>query len=228
MTTLNIRKYLLVPILAVLALLMIRESVGIVKAIFSPTPPLTVTGNLEMYLWTAVGVGIYAVLRILMHKNMRWLEVFSHELTHAVVSLMMLRKVHSLKAQDNGGEVSTSGKGITRVFVTLAPYCLPIFTYFFLFFRPLIKFDGLWIYDMVVGITVGFHAMCFKTQTGNHQPDINQFPKAFAYLYIFSFLLFNINTILVSYWSSKNIFTALVYTLSSIWEGLTAFFHLFF
>ena len=48
-------KYVFIPLLALLLALQLRESVGIVKAIFFPTPPMTVTGNLDMYLWTAVG-----------------------------------------------------------------------------------------------------------------------------------------------------------------------------
>ena len=217
-----------IPLLAVLLLLMIRESVIILQAIFAPPPPMTMLGNLEMYQWTGVGIVIYALARGLLRKNLNWLEVFSHELTHTVVSIMLLRKVHSFRAGDRDGEVSTSGASSTHIFVTLAPYCLPIFTYFFLFLRPLIKTDGLWIYDIFLGVTIAFHAICFKTQTGRFQPDIQRFPLPFSYLYIFTALLFNINTILVSYWSSKNVFTALWYSLTSVWEGLTAFWGLIF
>lgn len=220
--------WLWIPLLVVLLLLMIRESIIIVQAIFFPSPPMTMLGNLEMYQWTGIGIVIYVLARGLLRKNLSWLEVFSHELTHTVVSMMLFRKIHSFRAGDQSGEVSTSGSSYNRVFVTLAPYCLPIFTYFFLFFRPLIKADGFWLYDIFIGVTIGFHAICFKTQTGNYQPDIRSFPLPFSYLYIFTALLFNINTILVSYWSSKNIFTALWYSVCNIWEGLVAFYGLIF
>ncbi len=216
-------KYVFIPLLALLLALQLRESVGIVKAIFFPTPPMTVTGNLDMYLWTAVGAVAYTLLRGLLRKNIVWLETFSHELTHIVVSLMLFRKIHSFRAGQGSGEVTTSGSDVSRVFVSLAPYCLPIFTYLLLFFRPLIKADSLYVYDILVGISIAFHAICFKTQTGNHQPDINRFPLFFSYLYIAAALLFNLNTILVSYWSSKNVFTAFVYSLQSMWEGTTSF-----
>lgn len=218
----KIFQWLWIPLLIILLLLMIRESFIILSAIFAPVPPMTALGNLELYQWTAAGIVVYLLVKGFFRHNLKWLEVFSHELTHTVVSLMMLRRVHAFHASDQGGEVSTSGRSFTQTFVTLAPYCLPIFTYFFLFFRPLIKADGLWIYDIFVGVTIAFHAVCFKTQTGNHQPDIQRFPLLFAYLYIITALLFNINTILVSYWSSKNIFTALVYSLASIWDGVSA------
>ena len=216
-------KYVFIPLLALLLALQLRESVGIVKAIFFPTPPMTVSGNLDMYLWTAVGAVAYTLLRGLLRKNIVWLETFSHELTHIVVSLMPFRKIHSFRAGQGSGEVTTSGSDVSRVFVSLAPYCLPIFTYLLLFFRPLIKADSLYVYDILVGISIAFHAICFKTQTGNHQPDINRFPLFFSYLYIAAALLFNLNTILVSYWSSKNVFTAFVYSLQSMWEGTTSF-----
>lgn len=216
-------KYVFIPLLALLLALQLRESVGIVKAIFFPTPPMTVSGNLDMYLWTAVGAVAYTLLRGLLRKNIVWLETFSHELTHIVVSLMLFRKIHSFRAGQGSGEVTTSGSDVSRVFVSLAPYCLPIFTYLLLFFRPLIKADSLYVYDILVGISIAFHAICFKTQTGNHQPDINRFPLFFSYLYIAAALLFNLNTILVSYWSSKNVFTAFVYSLQSMWEGMTSF-----
>lgn len=216
-------KYVFIPLLALLLALQLRESVGIVKAIFFPTPPMTVTGNLDMYLWTAVGAVAYTLLRGLLRKNIVWLETFSHELTHIVVSLMLFRKIHSFRAGQGSGEVTTSGSDVSRVFVSLAPYCLPIFTYLLLFFRPLIKADSLYVYDILVGISIAFHAICFKTQTGNHQPDINRFPLFFSYLYIAAALLFNLNTILVSYWSSKNVFSAFVYSLQSMWEGTTSF-----
>ena len=219
----NALKYVFIPLLALLLALQLRESVGIVKAIFFPTPPMTVSGNLDMYLWTAVGAVAYTLLRGLLRKNIVWLETFSHELTHIVVSLMLFSKIQSFRAGQSSGEVTTSGSDVSRVFVSLAPYCLPIFTYLLLFFRPLIKADSLYVYDILVGISIAFHAICFKTQTGNHQPDINRFPLFFSYLYIAAALLFNLNTILVSYWSSKNVFTAFVYSLQSMWEGTTSF-----
>ncbi len=221
--TTNIHTHLFVPILVALILLLLRESIIIITKVCFPEPPLTVWWNLEMYKWTTIGAVAYCLIKGLMGKNLKWMETFTHELTHTVVSIMLFRKVHSFRANENCGEVSTSGGKATRVFVSLAPYCLPIYTYFFLFFRMLIVTEGRWIYDIIIGMTIAFHAFCFKSQTSQQQPDIHQFPLTFSYLYITAALLFNINTILVSYWSSKNIFTALWFTVTSIWEGITSF-----
>lgn len=173
-------------------------------------------GNLEMYEWTAVGIVAFLLLKGLLRRNLEWMETFSHELTHTVVSLLTLRKVHQFKAGERTGEVTTSGGGLSEVFVSLAPYCLPIFTYLLLFIRPLVAKDGLWIFDILIGLTIAFHAVCFVTQTGNHQTDIKKYPLAFSYAYIAAALLFNINTMLVSYWSSKNVFSAWWYCINGI------------
>ena len=177
-------KYILTPFLLVLAFLLARETWDIAQAILFPRKPMTMWGNLEMYQWVAVGIGAYLVLKGLLAKNLVWMETFSHELTHTVVSLLTLRKMHDFRAGQGSGAIVTSGGGLSAVFVTLAPYCLPIFTYFFLMLRPLIAVDGLWIYDILLGVTIAFHAVCFISQTRNYQPDINQYPLVFSYSYI--------------------------------------------
>ncbi len=213
--------HLFVPILAVMILLLLRAIILVIKRICFPDPPQTAWGNLEMYEWTAIGFAGFCLVKGLLDRNLKWTETFTHELTHTVVSILLFRKVHSFHANEDSGEVSTSGGHVSRVFVSLAPYCLPIYTYFFLFFRMLIAEEGRCIYDIIIGATIAFHAFCFKSQTSKRQPDINQFPLAFSYLYITAALMFNLHTILVSYWSSKNVFTALWYTITCMWDGLT-------
>lgn len=179
-------------------------------------------GNLLLYKWMAVGIIGYAVVHRFVTKNISWLETFSHELTHTVVALIFLRRVHSFNASEKSGQVSTSGdSGMSLVPMTLAPYCLPIFTYLALMLRCLIAGDALWIYDILLGVTVGFHFYCFKTQTGNHQTDINKYPLSFSYLYIGTFVLFNILILLVSLWPSRNVFNALWLFVTSSWDTLT-------
>ena len=211
-------KYILTPFLLALILLLARESCHIFQAIFHPRPPMTMMGNLEMYEWTAVGIVAYLLLKGLLRKNLEWMETFSHELTHTIVSMLTLRKVHLFQAGEKTGAVTTSGGGFSEVLVSLAPYCLPIFTYLLLFLRPLVATDGMWIFDILLGLTIAFHTVCFSTQTGNHQTDINKYPLAFSYAYIYAALLFNINTILVSYWTTKNVFTAWKYCIFGIFD----------
>ncbi len=188
---------------------------------FSPTS--SAWGNLMLYKWMAAGIGIYALLHRFINKNITWLETFSHELTHIVVALMFMRRVHSFQAGEGSGEVSTSGSGhLSTVPQALAPYCLPIFTYVALLLRCIIADEALWIFDILLGITVAFHFYCFKSQTGSHQPDINQFPLLFSYAYIHTFQAFNLLVLLVSMWPSRSVFSALWLPFPTAWDTLTS------
>ena len=176
--------------------------------------------NLDMYKWTGIGILAFAVLSTVFNKNLKWMATFSHELTHTVVSLLLFRKIHSFSAGMGTGEIYTSGNDRTLVFVDLAPYCLPIFTYLLLGLRMMLEKDMLMYFDVLIGLSIGFHGYCFRTQTGSYQTDINKHPLFFSYLYIITFLLFNLVVILVSYWHSKNIFTSFLYVLKSMWAVL--------
>lgn len=235
----NFIKYVFAILLVVLALLLAYETWGIVKAVVFPNPPMTMWGNLEMYEWTAIGAVAYLLLRGLVKhysnsrditflwglgrvrvswfdKNLRWFEVFTHELTHTVVSLLTFRKMSNFQAGERSGEIHTSGGSLSSIFVSLAPYCLPIYSYFLMMLRPIISTEGLWIYDILLGVTLAFHASCFASDTRNYQPDINQYPFFFSYSFITTALLFNLNSTLVSFWSSKNIFTAWWYCITEL------------
>ena len=203
-------------ILTILLLLIVLVGYDIVIYLFPKNRPLT--WNLPVYQWTGIGVVAFFVLACVFNKNLNWFATFSHELTHTVVSILLFRKIHSFQAGRGTGEISTSGNSNTLVFVDLAPYCLPVFTYFLLALRMMMVKDMLMYYDALVGLSIGFHAYCFKSQTGSYQSDINKHPLYFSYLYIATALLFNVSVILVSYWKGKNVFTAFWYVLTQMWE----------
>ena len=60
------------------------------------------------------------------------------------------------------------------------------------------------LYALILGIAYFFHLLCIKSDfgewplMGRGQPDINQYPLSFSYLYIFSFWLFNTMIVLLS------------------------------
>lgn len=92
--------------------------------------------------------------------------------------------------------------------MTLVPYCLPWMTFLLLMLRSLLLVDFYWIFDLFIGITLAFHVVTMKVQTRAGQPDIYSYPLWFSYLYIWCARVMNIVIILVSYWESKNFFTA--------------------
>ena len=156
-------------LLGVLLLLTIPYAVKIIGIILFPYR-IGVLRQLSIYQWVGVGIAVFAVIHSVVKKNMTWLETFSHELTHIVVALLFFRRVHSFHAEEGSGVVYTSGKhGYALAPMALAPYCLPIFTYLLLSIRCLMDFHGMWIYDVLIGMTICFHFFCFKNKTGNYQ-----------------------------------------------------------
>lgn len=196
-------------LLAILLLLTLPYAWKLITIIFHPKN-VTILKQLSLFQWVALGFVVFSLVRRLLSKNIVWLETFTHELTHIVVAMMFFRKVNSFHAEAGSGVVNTSGKrgGITAP-MSLAPYCLPIYTYLLLALRSLMDFHGLWIYDIIVGMTISFHVGCFRHQTGNHQTDINQYPLLFSYLYIYAARLINICIIVVAFFPNYNVFTSL-------------------
>lgn len=210
-------------LLVILLLLLGKVGYDAVLYLFPKGKPLT--WNLPVYQWVLLGIAAFWALSVFFNKNLKWLTTFSHELTHTVVSILLFRKIHSFSAGLGSGVIYTSGNRYTLVFVDLAPYCLPIFTYLLLAIRMMLLKDMLMYYDILIGISIGFHAYCFKTQTGSYQTDINKHPLYFSYLYIFTALLLNLCIIVISFWQSKNVFTAFWYVITQMWETLQTVYH---
>lgn len=158
-------------------------------------------GHYIIYKWVGVGMAAYFVLSIIriFNKNLEWLRTFSHELSHTIVGMMFLRKIHSFEAGEGEGEMSHSG-GLRfgTIFISLAPYCLPIFTYLLLFLRELGAQNSLYIFDIMIGFTAAFHIGCFRRQIGTHQTDITSVGVLRSYLFIFAMWTVNLTILLLS------------------------------
>ena len=170
---------------------------------------VSVLQQLSIYQWVAIGNILYMVVNRFVKRNIRFLETFSHELTHSIVAMLFLQNIHSLYAEEGSGRVITSANSISHVPIVLGPYCLPIFSYMLLLIRGIVADNNLWIFDIVIGISLSFHTFCFIKQTGNHQTDINQFKLWFSYLYIWTARLINLAIILVAFFPRYNVFTSL-------------------
>lgn len=167
------------------------------------------SAKLDNYKWLALGVLFFMVIRHLIIKlhwpfrkgtgkaNLETMETHIHEGAHQLVALFLGRRLHSFYVEQHSGMVCTSGSEYTHLPVALAPYCLPWLTLIFVVARVMIKPECIWLYDMIIGLSIGFHGVCIYKQARNNQTDINQFPLYFSYLYIATFLVFNITIILV-------------------------------
>ena len=209
-------KYILLTLLlALILILLLLTGWDIISRIFFPKRESWI-GNLQLYMWTGIGVVVFLVGKRFLKENLLWFETFTHELAHTIVSILLFRKIHSFKANGDNGLIMTSGNEKTLVFVDLTPYCLPFYTYLLLAFRAIATSQFLWCLDIIIGISFAFHVGCFIKQTGSYQPDINKRPLYFSYTYIATTLLFNLCVVLVSYWSTKNVFTAFWYVIKNM------------
>ena len=209
-------KYHIGTLLLILVLILtIPYAWKLIHILFFPKH-VKILQQLSLFQWVAVGFVCYSVLRAFFNKNALWIETFTHELTHVIVAMLLFRKVHSFHAEEGSGVVYTSGQSNNMIIpMALAPYCLPIYTFLLLSVRSLMNFHGIWVYDILIGISLSFHVNCFIHQTGKHQTDINQYPLLFSYLYIYVARLINACIIVVSFFPSYNVF-------SSFWRCIVA------
>lgn len=193
--------------LTVIAVLLMPYIYEIFRIIFL-SPQKSITTQLSIYQWVAVGFVAYCIFHKYVSLNMTWLETDSHEKIHGIVGWLFGRRIHSAHSEEGSGCIYTSGNNFWSRWgllpMSLAPYCLPLWTYSILWLRPLIGYQSLWIFDILVGITLAFHYYCFKNQTRNNQTDINQYPLSFSYTYIYLARIINGLIIIVMFFPQSN------------------------
>ncbi len=182
--------------------------------------------HITVYRWMLYGMAAYLIIRLLpfISRNEPWLQTFSHEMTHAVVGLMFFQKIHSFHAEENQGVVWRSGRPIGDMFIGLAPYCLPIYTYAFLLLRIMSANKMLYIFDLLIGFSLAFHIVCFLKQTRLQQPDIKDRGYLRSFLFIATALLFNATIILLSV--RKGIVGAVTYLFPRYWNDIVTWWNL--
>lgn len=207
-------KYLSYLILVVLLILSIIEFLPTVGLLFS---------HLEVYQWLIYGFLLYFILRRIgfFTRNERWLQVTSHETTHAIVGMMFFHKIHSLEAKDSHGTVSHSGRNFGGIFISLAPYCLPVITYVLLLLRLIGASRSLYVFDLLVGFTLGFYVLCFFQQISPSQDDLQRHGVMKSFLFIFVSWFFNATIILLSI--RKGIWEAFIYIFHQYWNDIETF-----
>ena len=84
----------------------------------------------------------------------------------------------------------------------------------------------LYVMDILIGLTLGFHLHCFLTQSRNYQTDISDRGYVKSYLFIAAFLMFNLTVILMSV--RLGIVEANVRLFTAYWSDMKAAFAMIF
>ena len=180
------------------------------------------------YKWLLIGIASYFVLRLFSFftRNERWMQTFSHELSHAVVGIMFFRKIHSFQVNEQEGVVFHSGRDIGQIFISLAPYCLPLFTYVFILMRVFTVADMIYVMDILIGFTMAFHILCFARQTHPLQPDIQSQGVVRSVLFIVAVWCFNLSIILLTV--SRGLWGAITYIFPRYWNDIEGVWNMIF
>lgn len=160
------------------------------------------------YLWLCVGMMSFVLIAIIFfRKNLDIMQTMTHEGAHMLVGGLFLRKKiyefnakssETLKQNDNTlGYVSSNAQS-ANIFSTLAPYMLPYITFAMVFFRLMIKNECLPIIDFIIGFTLMFHFSCWKKDMRFDQSDIQRCGVFRSYLFIWTFIFFNLAIIFYS------------------------------
>lgn len=195
------------------------------------------------YLWMGVGFVVYIIFhKFIFRKNIDIMQTMSHEGAHMLVGALFLRRkiyefnaksAESLSYGDNTlGFVSSSRQGNRiNLLSTLAPYMLPYLTFLLLLFRLMIKNQCLPIIDVLIGFSLMFYFFCWKKDTRRDQNDIRLCGVFISYIYIITFLLFNISLIIYSLSGGitdpMNIFGAISHYFTQTWNDIIMVINLF-
>ena len=169
----------------------------------------TALGQIDVYIPFFFGIGVYIILMGIkigsFNHNFKWFQVFSHELTHVIFSILTFNKIHGFKATSHrGGYIEYQGR--TNMLIILSPYCIPIFTLLLTIIAAIFGVRQNQYMIGAIGFTYMFHLHTFLVQTKGHQPDLRIYGRIPSYIFI---LLINL------------VMTGMI--IGSITDGLMAF-----
>ncbi len=151
---------------------------------------LLLPGFLSSLLFTpsqwcfVIGVVLMATCYWLWGRALMVTYAFAHEMTHAIAGVLCLAKIHAIRVGACGGEVELSK---TNLFITLAPYCFPLYFLFLVFIRWLV--DGFFpetippaLWNILQGFMLAFHVLytCDVLMSVG-QPDVRVYGRFFSY-----------------------------------------------
>ena len=165
-----------------------------------------ISGSCQSYIFLIIGIAAFVLAsKTFFKKNLEFVQTLTHERAHLLVATLLLRRkvvefnaksIERLKEGENLGEVWSVGT--PNIVLSLAPYMLPYVTFLFLLIRLMIKNEYLFVFDFIIGFSLMHHILCWKRDIGLHQTDIQTSGILRSYLYIWTFIFFNLAIILYS------------------------------
>ena len=107
-----------------------------------------------------------------MRHNLDWFMKFTHELTHTLVAVLFFAKIREFVVRDRECYVNYKAGPVGYVPITLAPYCIPIYTLMLFPFRFTGNSNYMIVFDFLIAFTYALHVHAFIKQTRPTQPDI--------------------------------------------------------
>lgn len=139
----------------------------------------TMPGN-YWFLFTGGGAA-YLLIHLFLPRPLL-LQVFGHELTHAVFAKLFGWRVNSFTASNSGGRVKLSG---SNFIVTLAPYFFPLYSFIILFIYTVAIMLGYGsryypYFLFLTGFTLSLHILMTLESLRTEQPDIKESGLVFS------------------------------------------------
>jgi hypothetical protein len=149
---------------------------------------------------TVAGIAIWAIIWLFLPPLTRT-YVLGHELTHALWTMLFGGKASGLRISARGGSVRVTKN---NVWVTLAPYFFPLYT----FVVALLWLLSVWLWPAIrpyapiflfwIGLTWSFHLTFTIRFLAFNQPDIREHGRLFSYTLIYALNVLSIAAALVA------------------------------
>jgi len=137
-------------------------AVGTVRALWVFLARLSAHERIWQPLLLGIGVGA-ALDHFLLRRWAKGLHTFVHEAAHAVAALLLGHKItRFVSTRSEGGVVQHQGRfggQVANTIIALAPYFWPTFAVIAVLARPLIASEWFPAYDVLIGVTIGFHSV---------------------------------------------------------------------
>ncbi|MBR1777884.1 MAG: M50 family metallopeptidase [Alphaproteobacteria bacterium] len=142
--------------------------------------------NWHNLVYFAIGLGVFAAIRIMVLLHRGKAETLEHEITHCLFAMLTLHPVSKIELKETGGgSMSFSGEG--NWLIAIAPYFFPLSAFTMVFFAiaatHLLGYTPEWVF-IGLGMTMCYNLFSFAEQTHPRQTDF----KVAGYLFTICFL----------------------------------------